>query len=105
MIGDSDSLGPIWHSNERSRSNDLQPVRYSSILVQETRSDAMSRQDFVEVMEMLDKRLNDKGKNWRHVFKSLTVLDYILHAGSENVVLYFRYAMQDTLRSSTKSHA
>jgi hypothetical protein len=39
---------------------------------------------------MLDKRLNDKGKNWRHVFKSLTVLDYILHAGSENVVQYFR---------------
>ena len=27
------------------------------------------RQDFVEIMEMLDKRLNDKGKNWRHVFK------------------------------------
>lgn len=21
-------------------------------------------------MEMLDKRLNDKGKNWRHVFKA-----------------------------------
>jgi epsin len=41
-------------------------------------------------MEMLDKRLNDKGKNWRHVFKSLTVLDYLLHAGSENVVIYFR---------------
>jgi epsin len=59
-------------------------------------------------MEMLDKRLNDKGKNWRHVFKvcqdavgvrsaqpltmfqSLTVLDYCLHAGSENVVIYFR---------------
>lgn len=39
-------------------------------------------------MEMLDKRLNDKGKNWRHVFKALTVLDYCLHAGSENVVLY-----------------
>lgn len=46
--------------------------------------------DFVEIIEMLDKRLNDKGKNWRHVFKSLTVLDYILHAGSENVVHYFR---------------
>jgi epsin len=27
------------------------------------------RSDFVEIMEMLDKRLNDKGKNWRHVFK------------------------------------
>ncbi|KAF9048095.1 ENTH-domain-containing protein [Hymenopellis radicata] len=46
--------------------------------------------DFVEIMEMLDKRLNDKGKNWRHVFKSLTVLDYCLHQGSENVVIYFR---------------
>ena len=73
--------------------------------MREAKSDRMSRQDFVEVMEMLDKRLNDKGKNWRHVFKSLTVLDYILHAGSENVVLYFRYAMQDTLQSSTKSDA
>ena len=56
---------------------------------------------------MLDKRLNDKGKNWRHVFKvraavaswarranigfqALTLLDYCLHAGSENVVIYFR---------------
>ena len=50
---------------------------------------------------MLDKRLNDRGKNWRHVFKvstsfyhsdvqALTVLDYILHAGSENVVIYFK---------------
>ncbi|TFK38529.1 hypothetical protein BDQ12DRAFT_666234 [Crucibulum laeve] len=46
--------------------------------------------DFIEIMEMLDKRLNDKGKNWRHVFKSLTVLDYCLHQGSENVVIYFR---------------
>ncbi|KAM0793155.1 hypothetical protein ACM66B_000630 [Microbotryomycetes sp. NB124-2] len=46
--------------------------------------------DFVEIIETLDKRLNDKGKNWRHVFKSLTLLDYILHAGSENVVQYFR---------------
>jgi len=46
--------------------------------------------DFVEIMEMLDKRLHDKGKNWRHVFKSLTVLDYCLRQGSENVVIYFR---------------
>ncbi|GAA95760.1 uncharacterized protein L969DRAFT_22299 [Mixia osmundae IAM 14324] len=49
-----------------------------------------NQQDFVEIMEMLDKRLNDKGKNWRHVFKALTVLDYCLHGGSENVVLYFK---------------
>ncbi|KAF8900869.1 hypothetical protein CPB84DRAFT_1680188 [Gymnopilus junonius] len=44
--------------------------------------------DFIEIMEILDKRLNDKGKNWRHVFKSLTVLDYLLHEGSENVMIY-----------------
>lgn len=77
---------------------------------------------------MIDKRLNDKGKNWRHVFKASTrkkkeqwearritgsvhffgngtkgfkfnsifvtflqallLLDYCLHVGSENVVLY-----------------
>ncbi|KAH9810634.1 hypothetical protein DFH28DRAFT_1085570 [Melampsora americana] len=49
-----------------------------------------NQQDFIEIMEMMDKRLNDKGKNWRHVFKALTLLDYLLHAGSENVVLYFR---------------
>lgn len=42
--------------------------------------------DFFEIMEMLDKRLNDKGKNWRHVLKSLKVLDYCLHEGSEMVV-------------------
>ncbi|ORY35534.1 hypothetical protein BCR39DRAFT_510486 [Naematelia encephala] len=49
-----------------------------------------NQNDFVEVMEMMDKRLNDKGKNWRHVFKALTLLDYCLHAGSENVVIYFK---------------
>jgi hypothetical protein len=37
-------------------------------------------------MDMLEKRLNDKGKNWRHVLKSLKVLDYCLHEGSELVV-------------------
>ena len=37
---------------------------------------------------MLDKRLNDKGKNWRHVLKSLKVLDYCLHEGSELVVTW-----------------
>ena len=41
-------------------------------------------------MDMLDKRLNDKGKNWRHVLKSLKVLDYCLHEGSELVVTWAR---------------
>ena len=34
------------------------------------------RNDFIEIMEMLDKRLNDKGKNWRHVFKVPSFLIY-----------------------------
>ena len=41
-------------------------------------------------MDMLDKRMNDKGKNWRHVLKSLKVLDYTLHEGSEMVVTWAR---------------
>lgn len=45
---------------------------------------------FYEIMDMLDKRLNDKGKNWRHVLKSLKVLDYCLHEGSELVVTWAR---------------
>lgn len=44
--------------------------------------------DFFEIMDMLDKRLNDKGKYWRHVAKSLTVLDYLVRFGSENCVLW-----------------
>jgi epsin len=51
---------------------------------------SFNQNDFIEMMEIMDKRLNDKGKNWRHVFKTLTLLDYLLHAGSENVVIYFR---------------
>lgn len=49
-----------------------------------------SSSEFYEVMDMLDKRLNDKGKNWRHVLKSLKVLDYCLHEGSELVVTWAR---------------
>lgn len=46
--------------------------------------------DFYEIVDMLDKRLNDKGKNWRHVLKSLKVVDYCLHEGSELVVTWAR---------------
>ena len=40
---------------------------------------------FSEIMIMIWKRLNDHGKNWRHVYKSLVLLDYILKTGSERV--------------------
>lgn len=53
-------------------------------------NDYVSPSDFYEIVDMLDKRLNDKGKNWRHVLKSLKVLDYCLHEGSELVVTWAR---------------
>ena len=40
---------------------------------------------FVQVMQMIWKRLNDHGKNWRHVYKSLILLEYLLRHGSERV--------------------
>uniref|UniRef100_A0A803KCU5 Epsin 3 n=1 Tax=Xenopus tropicalis TaxID=8364 RepID=A0A803KCU5_XENTR len=41
---------------------------------------------FPEVMIMIWKRLNDSGKNWRHVYKALTLLDYLIKNGSKKVV-------------------
>lgn len=40
---------------------------------------------FTEIMSMIWKRLNDHGKNWRHVYKSLVLLDYLVKCGSEKV--------------------
>uniref|UniRef100_A0A673IMK9 Epsin-2-like n=1 Tax=Sinocyclocheilus rhinocerous TaxID=307959 RepID=A0A673IMK9_9TELE len=42
---------------------------------------------FSEIMTMIWKRLNDHGKNWRHVYKALTLLDYLIKTGSERVAL------------------
>lgn len=49
---------------------------------------ALRSTEFYEIMDMIDKRLNDKGKNWRHVLKALKVTDYCLHEGSELVVTW-----------------
>ncbi|XP_020923625.1 epsin-2 isoform X6 [Sus scrofa] len=40
---------------------------------------------FSEIMSMAWRRLNDHGKNWRHVYKALTLLDYLIKTGSERV--------------------
>ncbi|XP_029110305.1 epsin-2 isoform X2 [Scleropages formosus] len=45
---------------------------------------------FSEIMSMIWKRLNDHGKNWRHVYKALTLLDYLIKTGSERVALQCR---------------
>ncbi|RHZ46455.1 hypothetical protein Glove_621g24 [Diversispora epigaea] len=43
---------------------------------------------FIEIMEMINKRLNDRGKNWRRVSKALVLLNYCLREGSLEVVAY-----------------
>ncbi|XP_011887141.1 PREDICTED: ENTH domain-containing protein 1 [Cercocebus atys] len=43
-----------------------------------------------EIMNMLWHRLNDHGKNWRHVYKSLTLMDYLIKNGSKKVVQHCR---------------
>lgn len=43
---------------------------------------------FQDVMDIIDRRLNDKGRNWRHVAKALTLLDYLVRYGSDDVVIW-----------------
>nr|XP_010920459.1 clathrin interactor EPSIN 2 isoform X2 [Elaeis guineensis] len=38
------------------------------------------------IMVIIWKRINDTGKNWRHVYKALTVLEYLVAHGSERVI-------------------
>lgn len=40
---------------------------------------------FSEIMQMIWKRTNDHGKNWRHVYKALLLLEYLIKTGSEKV--------------------
>lgn len=49
---------------------------------------------------MLWKRLNDMGKNWRHVYKGLLLLEYILKTGADHIVgevLKNKFAIQTLL--------
>ena len=34
---------------------------------------------------MIWRRLNDHGKNWRHVYKALVLMDYLIKTGNERV--------------------
>ncbi|GAB4834159.1 hypothetical protein Ancab_032423 [Ancistrocladus abbreviatus] len=38
------------------------------------------------IMAIIWKRINDTGKNWRHVYKALAVLEYLAAHGSERVI-------------------
>lgn len=67
----NDALGPTTYDME-----EIAHYTYSS------------QTDFLEIMDMLDRRLNDKGKYWRHTAKLLTVLDYLVRFGLEKCVLW-----------------
>lgn len=61
---------------------------------------------FSEIMAILWKRLNDHGRNWRHVHKALILLEYLIKTGSEKVwkipytclwfihIIFFKVAQQ-----------
>ncbi|ESO04647.1 hypothetical protein HELRODRAFT_152254, partial [Helobdella robusta] len=42
----------------------------------------------VEILGIIWKRLSDGEKQWRHLYKSLIVLDHLVKCGSEKVALY-----------------
>uniref|UniRef100_A0A915I4T1 ENTH domain-containing protein n=1 Tax=Romanomermis culicivorax TaxID=13658 RepID=A0A915I4T1_ROMCU len=64
-------------------SND--PWGASSSLMSEIADLTYNALAFTEIMQIVWKRLNDSGKNWRHVYKSLVLLDYLIKVGSEKV--------------------
>ncbi|KAM0791118.1 hypothetical protein ACM66B_004404 [Microbotryomycetes sp. NB124-2] len=45
--------------------------------------------DCADIIAVLDKRLSDSGKLWRHVFKALAVIEHCLLFGSRLFVRYF----------------
>ncbi|KAH7691481.1 epsin protein [Dioscorea alata] len=42
--------------------------------------------EYQMIMNVIWKRINDTGKNWRHVYKGLIVLEYLVAHGSERVI-------------------
>ncbi|VDP74032.1 unnamed protein product [Schistosoma curassoni] len=60
---------------------------------------------FTEIMQMIWRRLNDKSKNWRHVYKALVLLEYLSKTGSDKVATQCRENIHsiETLRCETSS--
>ncbi|TNN19287.1 Epsin-2 [Schistosoma japonicum] len=69
-------------------SND--PWGPSSTLMAEIADKTHNVMAFTEIMQMIWRRLNDKSKNWRHVYKALVLLDYLTKTGSEKVATQCR---------------
>ena len=67
-------------------SND--PWGPSTTQLQELADSSFNPNLLLQMLDIINKRLNDHGKNWRHVFKTLVVLDYLLHAGAEESIRF-----------------
>ncbi|XP_061495175.1 ENTH domain-containing protein 1 [Rhineura floridana] len=65
-------------------SND--PWGPSSSLMLEISDLTFNTVSLTEIMSVIWHRMNDHGKNWRHVYKSLTLLDYLLKNASKKVI-------------------
>jgi len=69
----------------------------SSSLMSEIADMTYNVSAFSDIMTMIWKRVNDHGKNWRHVYKALVLLDYLIKTGSERVAIQCKeniYAIQ-----------
>ncbi|XP_046392909.1 epsin-2 isoform X6 [Ischnura elegans] len=64
-------------------SND--PWGPSSTLMSEIADLTYNVMAFTDIMQMIWKRLNDHGRNWRHVYKALVLLEYLIKTGTEKV--------------------
>ncbi|VDP76662.1 unnamed protein product [Schistosoma mattheei] len=81
-------------------SND--PWGPSSTLMAEIADKTHNVMAFTEIMQMIWRRLNDKSKNWRHVYKALVLLEYLSKTGSDKVATQCRENIHsiETLRFS-----
>ncbi|KAI9188291.1 hypothetical protein H9P43_002682 [Blastocladiella emersonii ATCC 22665] len=69
-------------------SNDPGPANVA--LMREIAAASHYDQQFVEIMIIMEKRLNDDGRNWRHVYKALALLEFMVLHGSDRILQYAR---------------
>eukprot|EP00123_Amoebidium_parasiticum_P015392 comp22945_c0_seq1/m.36381 comp22945_c0_seq1/g.36381 ORF comp22945_c0_seq1/g.36381 comp22945_c0_seq1/m.36381 type:complete len:534 (-) comp22945_c0_seq1:461-2062(-) len=62
------------------------PYAAAGTLLAEIAEATNNSQLYPQVMNMIWKRLNETGKYWRHVFKALILLEYVLKVGSDKII-------------------
>ena len=48
--------------------------------------DTRNYHEYQMIISVIWKQINDTGKNWRHVYKALTILEYLASHGSKRVI-------------------